>query len=89
MKYFLDTEFIEDGVTIDLISIGIVSDDGREFYACNRDAHFPMFCMDLKQLSIHKGSPKNPPDLEGEHNALADARWNRDLHSMLVGMPWK
>lgn len=33
MKYFLDTEFIEDGRTIDLISIGIVSEDGREFYA--------------------------------------------------------
>lgn len=33
MKYFLDTEFIEDGKTIDLISIGIVSEDGREYYA--------------------------------------------------------
>jgi len=33
MKYWLDTEFIEDGRTIDLISIGIVAEDGREFYA--------------------------------------------------------
>lgn len=33
MRYFFDTEFIEDGVTIDLISIGIVSEDGREYYA--------------------------------------------------------
>jgi len=33
MKYFFDTEFIEDGKTIDLISIGIVDQDGREFYA--------------------------------------------------------
>jgi len=32
MKYFLDTEFIEDGKTIDLISIGIVSEAGKEFY---------------------------------------------------------
>lgn len=32
MKFFLDTEFIEDGKTIDLISIGIVSEDGRTFY---------------------------------------------------------
>lgn len=31
-KFFLDTEFIEDGKTIDLISIGIVSADGYEFY---------------------------------------------------------
>jgi len=35
MKYFLDTEFIERGMEhpIELISIGIVSEDGREFYA--------------------------------------------------------
>lgn len=33
MKYFLDTEFIERPCTIDLISIGIVCEDGREFYA--------------------------------------------------------
>jgi hypothetical protein len=33
MKYFYDIEFIEDGKTIDLISIGIVADDGREYYA--------------------------------------------------------
>lgn len=32
MKFFLDTEFIEDGRTIDLISIGIVAEDGRELY---------------------------------------------------------
>jgi hypothetical protein len=37
MRYWLDTEFIEDGKTIDLISIGIVAEDGREFYAENRD----------------------------------------------------
>lgn len=37
MKYFLDTEFIEDGKTIDLISIGIVAEDGREYYALNGD----------------------------------------------------
>jgi hypothetical protein len=33
MRYFVDTEFIDDGKTIDLISIGIVAEDGREFYA--------------------------------------------------------
>lgn len=34
-RYFYDTEFLEDGETIDLISIGIVSEDGREYYAVN------------------------------------------------------
>jgi hypothetical protein len=33
VKYFLDTEFIERPCTIDLISIGLVCEDGREFYA--------------------------------------------------------
>jgi hypothetical protein len=37
VNYFIDTEFIEDGRTIDLISIGIVGDDGREFYAISTE----------------------------------------------------
>ena len=37
MKYLLDTEFIEDGKTIDLISIGIVSEIGKEFYEISRE----------------------------------------------------
>lgn len=32
MKYWLDTEFIEDGKTIDLLSLGIIAEDGREGY---------------------------------------------------------
>lgn len=37
MKYFLDTEFIERPGRIDLISIGIVSEDNRELYAINKE----------------------------------------------------
>ena len=52
MKYFMDTEFLEgsqklrlfgwntgldDVNTIDLISIGIVSEDGKEFYEVSKD----------------------------------------------------
>ncbi|WP_328336717.1 3'-5' exoribonuclease domain-containing protein [Streptomyces violaceus] len=33
-----DLEFLEDGRHIELISIGIVCDDGREYYAVNSDA---------------------------------------------------
>jgi hypothetical protein len=33
VRYFLDTEFIERPCTIDLISLGIVREDGAEFYA--------------------------------------------------------
>jgi hypothetical protein len=35
--YCYDTEFVEDGRTIELISIGIVCEDGREYYAVNSD----------------------------------------------------
>lgn len=33
MRFWFDTEFIEDGRTIDLLSIGIVAEDGRTYYA--------------------------------------------------------
>lgn len=39
MKYYLDTEFIESSErkTIDLISIGIVAEDGRKYYAISTE----------------------------------------------------
>jgi hypothetical protein len=37
MRYFFDTEFFEDGKTIDLISIGVVAEDGRTFYAISSE----------------------------------------------------
>jgi hypothetical protein len=172
MKYFIDTEFIEDGQTIDLISIGIVADDGREFYAVNLDCDlskasqwvkdnvisslpsptvgsqhwmrknvirsevafflgceqinplkgfeyvlaeniekpeiwayyadydwvafcqlfgtmmdlpkgFPMYCRDIKQECDRLGNPKLPAQAKGEHNALEDAKWNRDAWKFL------
>ena len=33
LKYWIDTEFIAKPFTIDLVSIGLVAEDGREFYA--------------------------------------------------------
>ena len=37
MRFFFDTEFIEDGRTIDLVSIGVVDERGREFYAVSTE----------------------------------------------------
>lgn len=37
MKYFIDTEFIEYPCTIDLISIGIVSEDGKQLYCVSSE----------------------------------------------------
>jgi len=44
MKVYMDWEFIEDGVTIKPISVGMVSSDGREYYAVFRD-------MPVKRIS--------------------------------------
>jgi hypothetical protein len=37
VKIFYDTEFLDDGKTIDLISIGMVTEDGRELYAVSSE----------------------------------------------------
>ena len=36
-RYFYDCEFIEDGRVIDLVSIGVVDEHGREFYAISTE----------------------------------------------------
>lgn len=36
-RYFYDSEFIEDGQRIDLVSIGVVDEAGREFYAVSTE----------------------------------------------------
>lgn len=163
MRYFYDTEFLEDGSTIELISLGMVADDGREFYAVHADAPWsaianqpwlvenvvpslptvphtgcgcgqswmpdhddpsvrsrdqiadgvldligndpfpqlwayygaydhvvlcqlwgrmidlpegmPMWTHDLMQEAERHGNPRMPEQPDGQHNALADARW--------------
>ena len=37
VRFFYDCEFIEDGATIDLVSIGVVDETGREFYAVSTE----------------------------------------------------
>jgi len=61
MKYFFDTEFIERGAEhpIDLISIGIVTHDGREFYAINGDCDFSNASDWVKDNVLIHLPPKN------------------------------
>lgn len=61
MRYFFDTEFNEDGRTIELISIGVVADDGREFYAVSREFD-PERCNDWVRLNV---LPQLPPRTDG------------------------
>lgn len=44
---------------------------------------WPMYCRDLKQLadSLDKSRFDDP---KGEHNALADARWNMEFYNYLM-----
>lgn len=48
MKYFYDTEFIDDGEKIELLSIGIVAEDGREYYAVVKDIRTMLRAWDMK-----------------------------------------
>ena len=169
MRYFLDTEFIEQPGSIQLISIGIVSECDHTFYAENTSfdermaddwvkenvlakllfvneyggshtppvpnadvtvvgnqtliknelleyfcddgepifygyfadydwvifcwifgkmihlpAGFPKYCRDLKQMLDESGKMKIPSP-GGEHNALVDALWNKELYEHLTG----
>lgn len=73
MKYFIDTEFIEDGLTIDLISIALVAEDGREYYACNDDCNLSkanqwvkenvLVNLPLKHIGINPSNPDVSPSV--------------------------
>lgn len=63
MKYFLDAEFIEDAVFIDLISIGIVAEDGREFYALNIDCDWNKASQWVRENVLTR-LPDKPNDFE-------------------------
>lgn len=58
MRYWLDTEFIENGETIDLVSIGIIAEDGRQYYAVNISCDFEKASDWVKENVISKlGKP--------------------------------
>lgn len=69
MRYFYDCEFLEDGHKIDLISIGIVADDGREYYAVNHDADWDRIsrhhwlCSNVVPSLPLRDKPKRPSGL--------------------------
>jgi hypothetical protein len=67
-----DLEFLEDGRTIELISIGMVCDDGREYYAVNRD-------MPVRKIRKHKWLMENVaphlPKGHGDRRLTMPKRW--------------
>jgi len=51
VKYFYDTEFDEDGRTIELISFAMVAEDGREFYEVSNEFD-PARCNAFVQTNV-------------------------------------
>jgi hypothetical protein len=61
MRYWFDTEFIDDGRTIELISIGIVSEDGRRYYAESEECDLSRGCEWVQKNVIpHLTGPRKP-----------------------------
>lgn len=53
----------------------------------NLPKNLPMFCLDLKQLALSVGiteSLKKLVPIKDEHSAIADARWVRTVHNMII-----
>lgn len=50
-RWFVDTEFHEDGLRIELISIALVSEDGREYYAHSSE-YDATACSDWVKLNV-------------------------------------
>jgi hypothetical protein len=93
MRYYLDTEFIEDGSTVDLVSIGVVSEDGREYYA--QSAEFDHHKADewvkehvLKQLVM---CPHGEPGQKGIAGLYrADKAYHKKYgHCKFDTCPWR
>ena len=75
MDYFYDTEFIEDGTTIELISIGIVCSDGREYYAVSNEVDLSRANSWVKEnVLIHLPPPE-------DEQWKSRARIRRDLEA--------
>jgi hypothetical protein len=77
VRFFYDCEFIEDGVTIDLVSIGVVDEEGREFYAVSTEFDPDRAGPWVRQNVL----PKLPPPADSAWRSRAGIR--RDLLAFL------
>lgn len=80
-EYDYDCEFLEDGRTIELISIGIVSESGREYYAVNAD--MPVRRIRKSQWLMDNVVPTLPKPA-GDWNNHMPRRWLFDYYNPVV-----
>ena len=80
-RYFYDCEFLENGRTIELISIGIVSNTGREYYAVNRNAPWRKI---RKHPWLMANVVPHLPKVHGDMRHFMPRNWLCDMRSTLV-----
>lgn len=85
--YALDTEFIEDGSTIALLSLALVGTDGREYYAQVVDAPYPLSNPWVRQHVL----PHLTPCPSGETRHGHWGRWKQATAApaCVPGCPWR
>lgn len=86
MRYWLDTEFIDTGEAINLISIGIVAEDGREIYLQHSDFIVSWASAWVKErvfphLSVCPNDAENPERLNSRHIGVGECQ--------LEKCPWR
>lgn len=90
---YYDTEFLEDGQTIELISIGLVTSDGREYYAVCSEIDRWLGSEKLhNRISNHRWLMENViPHLPLVHAPQRTDNswiWSLDKSSLLVKPRW-
>lgn len=81
-RYFYDTEFLDDGRTIDLISIGIACEDGREYYAVNAEITKGRLLRRIKRHSwLRTNVIPHLPKPSGDWNNHMPRSWLFDYRS--------
>lgn len=82
MRIFIDTEFIEDGRTIDLISVGAVREDGLSYYAVSKSFSRVMLFASpwlrenvVPNLPLKKQRPDEPWSYTNFDEDYTDRAW--------------
>lgn len=83
MRFFYDCEFIEDGRTIDLVSIGVVDETGREFYAVSTEFDAARAGQWVRRHVL----PQLPPP--SDQSWRSRARIREDLYEFLTARAGK
>jgi hypothetical protein len=72
VRFFYDCEFIEDGRTIDLVSIGVVDETGREFYAVSTEFDASRAITWVRRHVLDKLPPPADPAWRSREQIRAD-----------------